>query len=421
MSVQGRLHDSLANLLTEWGWINSPDDSLYVGVAVSLIAVVAISAFYLANFFIRRTVGSLVARSSSNWDDELYRHGFFFYLAHMIPAVIIQLSAPVLLVDAVFAEALLRKGALVYLIFAGLLTANALLNTISDIYNASELSRRAPITGFIQVVKLVLSIVAILVVIANLLDKSPILLLSGLGAVTAVLMLVFKDTILGFVAGIQIAANRMVTNGDWIEMSKYGADGDVLEVGLTTVKVRNWDNTITTIPTYTLISESFKNWRGMQESGGRRIKRALLINMQSVRFVTEQQVQDFKQIRYISEYIDSKVNELQRYHSDNKITEEDLVNSRRLTNLGTFRAYMQAYLKKHPSINKDLTLMVRQLAPSEKGVGLEVYCFSADKNWVNYEGIQADIFDHFIAMLPVFDLLPYQSISDQARLSTEQD
>ena len=416
MSAPGRLQEILLTTLQQIGWVESAASHTYLAIALGSIVILAALMFYVANSLLRSTVANMVARSKSHWDDELYQHGFFFHLAHMVPAVVIQLLTPQLLEPGLFISAFVSKAALVYLIVAGLLTINALLNTVGDLYNQSELARRAPITGFIQVVKLVLAIVALLIVIANLLDRSPIILLSGLGAVTAVLMLVFKDAILGFVAGIQIAANRMVTNGDWIEMAKYGADGTVLEVGLTTVKVQNWDNTITTIPTYALISESFKNWRGMQESSGRRIKRSLLINLQSVRFCDDEQLQRFKQIRYISQYVENKVSELARYHQDNQITEQDLLNARRLTNLGTFRAYMEQYLRHHKAIHQEMTLMVRQLAPSEKGLPLEIYCFSSDKNWVNYEKIQADLFDHFIAMLPVFDLLPYQAISDQVSI-----
>ena len=227
------------------------------------------------------------------------------------------------------------------------------------------------------------------------------------------MLLLFRDTILGFVAGIQIAANRMVNTGDWIEMPKYGANGDVLQVGLTTVKVQNFDKTISTIPTYALISEPVKNWRGMSESNGRRIKRSLFIDIQSIRFCDQDMLNDFSKIRYIKRYIQTKLEQLQAFHNEQHIDATDLINSRRLTNIGTMRAYMQAYLENHPDINQNMTLMVRQNPPSELGVALEVYCFSQDKNWVNYEGIQSDIFDHFLAILPAFKLRAYQRISDK--------
>ncbi|MGB7453231.1 MAG: mechanosensitive ion channel domain-containing protein, partial [Lysobacterales bacterium] len=232
---------------------------------------------------------------------------------------------------------------------------------------------------------------------------------SGIGALTAVLMLIFRDAILGFVAGIQLAANKMISNGDWIEMPKYGADGDVMEVTLTTVKVQNWDKTITTIPTYALISESFKNWRGMQDSGGRRIKRSINIDMNSIRFCNEEMLNRFGKIQYISEYIDTKKHELEAFNKATKVDNASLANGRRMTNVGTFRAYVEAYLQNHPMINLQMTFLVRQLQPTEYGLPIEIYVFSKDQVWANYETIQADIFDHILAVIPEFDLRVYQN------------
>ena len=232
--------------------------------------------------------------------------------------------------------------------------------------------------------------------------------LSGLGALTAVLLLVFKDTILGLVAGVQLSANKMVAVGDWIEMPKYGADGDVIEVALTTVKVQNWDKTVTTIPAYALISDSFKNWRGMQESGGRRIKRSVSIDVQTIVFCDEEMLGRFAKIKYIAEYIQKKKDELARFNQELKVDDSSLVNGRRMTNVGTFRAYVVAYLKHHPKIHQEMTFLVRQLAPSENGLPIEVYVFSNDKVWANYEAIQADIFDHILAVVPEFDLRVFQ-------------
>ena len=246
-------------------------------------------------------------------------------------------------------------------------------------------------------------------VISILLNKTPVYLLSGVGALAAVLMLVFRDSILGFVAGIQLAANRMVSVGDWIEMPKYGADGDVLEVALTTVKVQNWDKTITTIPTYALISESFKNWRGMSESGGRRIKRAVNIDMSSIRFSDEEMLGRYEKIQYISEYIESKKHELEAFNQSENVDNASLANGRRMTNIGTFRAYVVAYLGNHPMINSDMTFLVRQLQPGQYGLPIEIYVFCSDKDWANYEAIQADIFDHILAVMPEFDLRVYQN------------
>ncbi|WP_026376828.1 mechanosensitive ion channel family protein [Aestuariibacter salexigens] len=391
----------------------SPEHTLYKIGALLTMGLISWCCAKVFRLLLHYKIIKVVSKTSPHWDDELHSHGFFIRLGHLVPALVIYLLASPLLHQDETLLTNIQKMSVLYMLLASLYAASALLNTIEDLYNESHLSQKAPITGFIQVTKLVLVIIVGLLSISLLMEKSPLLLLSGLTAVAAVLLLIFRDTILGFVAGIQIAANRMVNTGDWLEMPKYGVDGEVLEVGLTVVKIQNWDKTISTLPTYTLTSDSVKNWRGMSQSGGRRIKRAIKIDIQSVTFCDQDMLDRFKRIRFISEYIDRKVQELAEYRQQQSIDESDLVNSRRLTNLGTFRAYLTEYLKHHPSINKEMTLMVRQLPPSETGVSLELYCFSANKNWVAYEGIQADIFDHALAMLPVFDLRAYQRVSDR--------
>jgi miniconductance mechanosensitive channel len=380
--------------------------------ALMVIFCLAWISFKLMRMLLRGNITQLVLRTKNVFDDELHKHHFFRRASHLAPALLIHTLCP-LFITKPYLVNVIQKVAVIYALVTMVRMASALLNTIEDTYNASNLAKKAPITGFIQVGKLFVVIVALVLVISSVLDKSPLLLLSGLGAVTAILLLLFRDTILGFVAGIQIAANRMVNTGDWISMPKFEADGEVLQVGLTTVKVQNWDKTITTIPTYALIAEPVKNWRGMSESGGRRIKRAINIDVQSVQFCDEATLEEFAKIRYIKSYIQKKKDELQAFNSEQKIEIQDLVNSRRLTNIGTLRAYIQAYLSNHPKLNQDMTLMVRQLPPTELGMPLEIYCFSADKNWVNYEGIQADIFDHLLAILPVFKLRAYQRMSDR--------
>lgn len=380
--------------------------------ALLVISCLAWLSFKSTRMLLRGNVTQLILRTKNVFDDELHKHDFFKRASHLAPALLIHTLCPLFINNANLLH-FLQKAAIVYALVAMVRMVSALLNTVEDTYNASNLAKKAPITGFIQVGKLLVVILALVLVISSILDKSPLLLLSGLGAVTAILLLLFRDTILGFVAGIQIAANRMVNTGDWISMPKFEADGEVLQVGLTTVKVQNWDKTITTIPTYALIAEPVKNWRGMSESGGRRIKRAINIDVQSIQFCDEQMLNDFAHIRFIKGYIQKKKEELQAFHSEQKIETQDLVNSRRLTNIGTLRAYIQAYLANHPKLNQDMTLMVRQLPPTELGLPLEIYCFSADKNWVNYEGIQADIFDHLLAILPVFKLRAYQRVSDR--------
>ena len=406
------LTDSLISLLEHIGIQTKPDDWIFQVVALTGIILIAGISSWVTKSVLNSSLRKLVSKSKNGFDDELHQHGFFRRIGHIIPALVIYLLSQ-LLIENLTLLAFLQKSAIIYLLISTVMAVSALLNTVEDTYNASSLAKRAPITGFIQVGKLFVVIIAGLLIISNLMDKSPLLLMSGLGAMAAILLLLFRDTILGFVAGIQIAANRMVNTGDWIEMPKYGADGEVLQVGLTTVKVQNWDKTISTIPTYTLISDSVKNWRGMSESGGRRIKRSLNIDIQSIQFCDQSMLDEFGKIRYIKSYIQAKLEKLQRFHSEQHIDTTDLVNSRRLTNIGTLRAYMQAYLENHPDINKEMTLMVRQRPPTELGVPLEIYCFCANKNWVNYEGIQSDIFDHLLAILPAFRLRAYQRVSDR--------
>ena len=384
------------------------DSASYMLSAVGVIFICAIVSLYVTHFVVSEKVTQFVLRTKSEWDDELHKHSFFKRCGHIVPAIVISIVAAVLLPEESRFLALIEKLSMVYLAIASLFIVSALLNTIEDIYNASALAKRAPITGFIQVAKLIFTIVAILLVISILIDKSPIILLSGMTAIAAVLLLIFRDTILGFVAGIQIAANRMFNTGDWIAMPKYDVDGEILMIGLTNVKVQNWDKTISTLPTYSLTTEAVKNWRGMSESGGRRIKRSIYIDLRSVKFCDEDMLHSFAGIRHIKQYIADKLATLRQYHQSEKIDQSDLLNSRRLTNLGTFRAYLQGYLRNHPDINKDMTLMVRQLPPTELGIPMEIYCFSANKDWVAYEGIQADVFDHVIAMLPLFGLKAYQ-------------
>ncbi|NMH61450.1 mechanosensitive ion channel family protein [Alteromonas ponticola] len=386
----------------------STEDTLYNVIAVSCILTVSFILLMTCRVILRPQIGRWVERTKNTWDDALFAHGFFRQLMHLIPAVIIFISTPVLIDEVGILQGFLIKAAQLYMLFTTLLALYAILNTLEDKYNESHLSQRASITGFIQVAKLFFAIMVLLFSISLIIEKSPLIIVSGLTALAAVLILVFKDTIMGFVAGIQIAANRMFNTGDWIQIDKFGVDGEILELGLTNVKVQNWDKTISTIPSYSLTNEAVKNWRGMQMSGGRRIKRAIHIDMHSVKLCNEEMLKRFSKIRYISEYVDDKIDELRAYHKDYSIDESDLLNTRKLTNVGTFRAYLEAYLSKHPKINQSLTVMVRQLPPNEYGLPLEIYCFSAEKAWVEYEKIQANIFDHVLAMMPLFDLRVFQ-------------
>jgi miniconductance mechanosensitive channel len=370
---------------------------------------------YLANIIAKRVilagVAKLIKKSSSAWDDIFMKNNVFKRLSHVAPALVIYLLSPLLFDDAPMLVSFFKNGAFIYMVIIAFLVMDAFLNTCHDIYQTIEVSKEIPIKGVVQAIKIILIFIGGILILSTITNKTPIYFLSGLGALTAVLMLIFKDAILGFVAGIQLSANNMVHKGDWVEMPQFGADGDVLDVSLTTVKIQNWDKTITTIPTYSMISNSFKNWRGMQESGGRRIKRALYIDMTSIRFCDDKMLERFSKIQYISEYIEQKSTELSEYNQKHGVDASSLVNGRKLTNIGTFRAYVEAYLRNNPKIHQHMTFLVRQLAPTNYGLPLEIYVFSNDQVWARYESIQADIFDHFLAAISVFDLRVFQNPS----------
>ena len=377
-------------------------------IEVLLLAVAAFLVHVITRRVLLNIITRFAARTHTDWDDVLIRRRLFHRVALFAPTVLVLRLAPVIFQTPQVAE-FTRIAARIVLLVVGLLVVDALLSSVNDIYQKFSVSRRIPILGYLQVVKILVTVGVIIVAISIVIDQSPLILLSGLGALTAVILLIFKDSILGLVAGIQLVANDMVRPGDWIEMPKYGADGDVIEITLNTVKVQNWDKTITTIPTYALISDSFKNWRGMQESGGRRIKRAVYVDVGSVRFCTPEMIAKFSRIKVLEDYIARKQVEMREYNQEHGIDDEVLVNGRRMTNLGTFRAYLVEYLKRHPKIHQDMTFLVRHLQPTEVGLPIEIYVFSNDQEWANYEGIQADIFDHIFASLPEFGLRPFQS------------
>jgi miniconductance mechanosensitive channel len=388
----------------------------YASWAATAVGVVALGLIaWIANFVakkvILRVVSLVVKRTSFQWDDVMLECGVFTRLSHVAPAMAINAFGPDVLGHSPEVLANVHAAVNIYLTFIWVVVLFAVLDAVQKLCEQAGHGERMPVKGFVQAVKLVASLLALILVMATVLDKSPFYLLSGLGALTAVLLLVFKDAILGFVAGIMISVNQMVRIGDWIEMSKAGADGFVIDVSLTTVKVQNWDRTITTIPTYTLISDSFKNWRGMFESGGRRIKRALHIDMRTVRFADEALLAKWRRMDLLKEYLASKQAEIDADNAKKGTDLSILGNGRRISNLGTFRAYCIAYLKAHPQIHQDMTFLVRQLAPTEHGMPIEIYVFTKDTRWAFYEGIQADVFDHLIAVCGEFGLKVFQSPS----------
>ena len=374
---------------------------------VALLAAAAWVSHVVANRVILRVIHKIVATTRSDWDDRLVRRGVFRRLSHIVPALVVHSLAPIAFTSRSVVE-WTQRGADIYAILAALTAVNLVITVAHEIYREYEISRRFPIRVYVQVMRILLAAAAVITCISILADQSPLLLLSGLGAMTAVLLLISKDSIQGLLAGIQLVSNDMVRPGDWVEIPQYGADGDVIDITLHTVKVRNWDNTITTIPTYSLIAESFKNWRGMSESGGRRIKRSLFLDVSSVKFCTPEMIGRFEGVEVIREYVEAKRAEVEEFNRTRNVDDSVAVNGRRLTNLGVFRQYVVGYLQAHPMINQELTLIVRQLQPTDHGLPLEIYAFSADKNWTRYEGIQSDIFDHLLAALPEFGLRVFQ-------------
>ena len=400
--------DTLNSWLVGRGLGGAEAAALATLIVVALVALVGVVAHAIASRVLLRLVRAAARRTKTTWDDIFVEVRLFSRISHLVPALILYVSAPVVLAAYPRLAGVTMAAASVYLALVGLTVFDALLNGAERIYQSFALSRRFEIRTVIQIIRVVVYFIGGVSVLAVLLGKSPVVFFSGLGAFTAVLMLIFKDTILGFVAGIQLATNNMVRKGDWIEMPGHNADGAVLDVSLTTVKVQNWDNTITTIPTYALVAEPFKNWRGMEESDGRRIKRAVHLDVTSIKFCDQEMIERFKKIQSIREYIERKLEEVAAHNRESDADESLLVNGRHLTNLGTFRAYLEHYLRGHPMIHRDLTFLVRQLAPTEHGLPIEIYVFSTDKAWANYEAIQADIFDHILAVLPMFDLRPFQ-------------
>jgi miniconductance mechanosensitive channel len=364
---------------------------------------------FLTKKIILNGIRTLVRKTKTQLDDILIKRRVFHKISHIVPALLIYFTARFIFKDYPTFEEIFERASLIYIVIIVILAVDSFINALHEIYLNLPIGKSRPIKGYIQVVKIIIYFIGVIVIISIIAKESPKTLLAGLGAMVAVLILVFRDTILGFVASIQLSANNMVKPGDWIEMPGHNADGDVLDITLNTVKVRNWDKTITTIPTYALVSESFKNWKGMEESGGRRIKRSIRIDMNSVRFVDPEMAEKLKKIHLLKDYIETRQEEIRKYNEENKIDGSILVNGRRMTNLGTFRVYIEQYLKNHPKVHQGLTMLVRHLQPDETGLPIEIYVFCKELAWADYEKIQADIFDHILAVVPEFGLRVFQN------------
>jgi len=415
------MRDIIKDWLVELG-LQSSRASLAASI-ISLIIMLA--AAWIAYIFtakvILHSIKKIIDKTRNNWDNIFYDQRVFSRLCHLVPALIIYFIVTLVLPDFPKAMQVIQTAAYLYIVFTILTVIDAILNSLNEIYNTMPASRNRPIKGLVQVIKIFIFILGFGIFISIILQKDLTSFFTGLGAMAAVIMLIFKDTILGFVAGIQLSANKMVSLGDWVEMPSRNANGVVIDITLNTVKIQNWDRTISTIPPYALITESFTNWRGMEESGGRRIKRSLNIDIKSIRFLNSTDLKELKKIQIIRDYIENREKEVATFNKQNQVDDSNLVNGRRLTNIGTFRRYVEEYLKQHPQIHNDMTFLVRQLQPTEKGLPLEIYVFSKDQRWAYYESIQADIFDHLLAVIPQFSLSIYQYPgSDDLRLFAQK-
>lgn len=397
----------MENLLKSAGVTSAPWAVIVATLSVTILICVIIYLIW------RYVVLGAVKRYNKHyprvWVTELLDSNVFTHLVLVIQGVIVNVQVRLWVPSNHMVYNVLEVATRLWIMVFAFMAALAFINLVIRMTQSSSLSRKIPVQGIAQAVKLILFVVFVILLVSVLLGRSPALLLSGLGAMTAVFMLVFKDPIMGFVSGLQLSTYNLLSVGDWVEMPKYNADGDVLEIGLTTVKVQNWDKTIVTIPTYALMSDSFKNWRGMQDAGGRRIKRSVNIDVSSIHFLSREEYDRLKKAYLITGYLEKKNEEIQEFNKTINADMDFNVNGRHLTNVGTFRAYLQSYLQNNPNIHQGMTLMVRQLAPTSEGLPVEIYCFTSTTAWAAYEGIQSDIFDHIYAVLPEFNLRAYQS------------
>jgi len=376
----------------------------YVSITGALMLICA-AMNIIINRVLLKIISKIIRNNKYKWDDVLLETKVFQRIALIVPGVIFYSFA---LFYYGF-QVMVQRIAVIYVFIVISLILKSLLDAIDKIYRQNPVSKERPIKGLLQILEIGVYLITGIIIVSILVDKNPIYLLSGLGAATAIVSFIFKDLIVGFVSGIQLTWNDMLRIGDWVEMPKYGADGDVLEITLYSVKIQNWDKTISTIPTSAFITDSFKNWRGMRDYGGRRVKRSFYIDMTSIKICTQEMIERFKKIDYLKDYIEDRVRKIEKYNEENKINTELPINGRQLTNLGVFRVYISNYLKNRVDLLQGSTTMVRQLAPGENGIPLELYLFIADTRWVNYESIQADIFDHILAVVDFFDLRVFQN------------
>ncbi|WP_341232208.1 mechanosensitive ion channel family protein [uncultured Methylophaga sp.] len=393
------------NLITEW-LENYPH--LYTLIGLSLLILISWIANWLVKRILVRGVYRILRNSQLGRYSSLADSSFIRRMANIVPALI--LSAGIVIIPNIspVAVAVVQNVTTAFIVLTIALGIGSLLTIVNEAYNKRPDAHLKPIKGYIQVIKIAIYAIAAILMIASLIDRSPLILLSGLGAMAAVLLLIFQDTLLSLVASVQISSNDLIRVGDWIEMAPLNADGDVIDIALHTVKVQNWDKTISVIPTKRFLTDPFKNWRGMQEAGGRRIKRSLLIDQQSIHFLSDDECKKLHRFSLMNDYLKQKQKDIDKWNQQLAEWGKEPVNTRRITNIGSFRAYVANYLKNHPSIHQNYTLMSRQLEPTANGLPLEIYCFTNTTNWIEYEGIASDIFDHLLAIMPEFGLRVFQ-------------
>ena len=407
------MNELIKTWLVEQGIIATYIEPSAIGIGLLFIFCIAFISYYIAKNYFLNLVTKLILKTTNTWDDALIEHKVLTRFTLLLPLILILFLTPLVLPQKIILADILILITKVLLTFQIAQSISAVLNVSKSLYHESAKQRYLPLNSIIQVIKLVVYLVTAIIIVGLIIGRSPIYLLSGLGALTAVLLLIFQDTIKGLVASIQISANKMVVTGDWIELPKYGADGDVIEIGLNTVKVQNFDKTITTIPTYALISDSFKNWRNMYHTGARRIKRTIIVDIASIDFYSLEKIDFLVNTNLLKTYLTDKKEQLAADHEslDSSVVQEGAltkINMRQLTNIGTFRAYIEMYLNQNNHICNDLTCMVRQLPATASGLPLEIYCFANTTDWIAYESIQADIFDHLFAIAPHFDIRIFQ-------------
>lgn len=405
------LTDWTSSLFSAWGLNSSKAGILEHIVIFLLIVLISYLAYFIAKRILVNGISKITRKTKAVWDDYVFNEKILRSLSHIVPAVVLYALLPLAFQSYPELLAFTLKICMVYIIAVSLRFVNAFLVVVFDVVSSTKAFKGRSLKGFLQVFQLIVIFVGIILIVSIVIDKSPVTLFAGLGASAAILTLVFKDSLVGLIAGVQLTANDMVRVGDWIEMPKNGVDGDVIEITLNTVKVRNFDKTIVTVPPSALVSDAFKNWRGMAESGGRRIKRSVNIDMNSVKFCTPEMLEKYHKIEFLKEYIEQKEREIDTFNKERDVDVTISVNGRRQTNLGVFRAYLEMYLSNNPGVNHEMTHMVRQLQPTDHGIPLELYFFSADNRWIPYESFQADVFDHVLAIIPEFDLRVYQSPS----------